>query len=515
MEKDTFINMHNIPLYDAVRRYTGSQPTVFHMPGHKLGKGIPAGYLKEIASLDVTEIPGTDNLHYPEGAVKDAQELAARAFGADKTFFLVNGSTCGIQAMIMAVCNPGGKLIVGRDCHKSVINGMILAGVKPVYLKPGFDRNFGISTVIAPPDLRKAVEENPDATGVLITRPNYYGVCSDIKEIVEIVHKHNKALMVDEAHGAHLKFSGRLPVCAMEAGADICVQSAHKTLPAFTQGSYLHVKSKSIDIEKLGYFLRMLQTSSPSYIIMSFLDIARHIMEKDGGALIDRLLDNIAWLEDAIGGNSGNSGRGNDDDGNGIGNGDESSADNGTGRRLQMLSLNNYDGSAQDRTRVVINVKNVGITGFQAAKMLRDRFNIQVDMSDLYNIVCITSIADRKRDFKKLYSSLAQIAHGYRARATVNDMPGRLPAITATDTDIPVQGCEPWDVINHSGRQVRLENSSGEICRDIIVPYPPGIAVLCPGEVITQQIIDYISGIIEAGGTVNGIGRDFEINVIG
>jgi arginine decarboxylase len=211
------------------------------MPGHKLGSGIPEEFLSQLEKLDLTEIPGLDDLHNPSGVVCEAQELAAGAFGAEKSYFLVNGSTVGLHAAISAVCRPGQRLIAGRDSHSAVINGMLLAGVRPYYFMPEYSDSFGICTGITPREVERALSENTDAEAVLITRPNYYGVCCDIEEIAKIVHSRNKILIVDEAHGPHLVFNKRLPMCALEAGADICIQSAHKTLPAFTQGAYLHM----------------------------------------------------------------------------------------------------------------------------------------------------------------------------------------------------------------------------------------------------------------------------------
>ena len=200
-------------------KYSGKSPVSFHMPGHKLGKDVNIPHDNNLYLMDVTEVPGLDNLHQPNGVIKEAQELAAKAFGADHTFFLVNGSTCGIQAAIMSLCKRGDKLIVARDCHMAAINGMMLAGVQPVYIKPEFDNSFKIPSVLQCKDIEKALIENSDVVGVYITRPNYYGVCSDIKKICGLVHSHGKVLIVDEAHGAHFKFSDKLPPSALSMTA--------------------------------------------------------------------------------------------------------------------------------------------------------------------------------------------------------------------------------------------------------------------------------------------------------
>jgi arginine decarboxylase len=473
------IKSWNAPIYNGIMKYLSENPIPFHMPGHKLGRGFPEEFAKNLSMLDLTEIPGSDNLHCPSGIIREASELASKAFCADKTFFLVNGSTCGIHAIIMTICKPGGKLIVARDCHKSVINGMMLAGVNPVYIRNGFDSEFGIPAPIQPFQVERALKENPDAQGVLITRPSYYGTCSDIKEIAAIVHSYGKILAVDEAHGAHLVFNRSLPVCAMQGGADICVQSAHKTLPALTQGSYLHVKSSKVDMERLERFLRILQTSSPSYIIMASLDMARELMETRGEDMLDRLLDHIGWLENAIGETGG----------------------------ISMLSHKKYGNCTADRTRIVLNVAGMGITGFFADEYLRSAHHIQVEMSDMNNIVCIGTVSDSREYYEKLAAALSDIAGRFRCTIPRDNACFRQP-------ELPIEEMELREVLQAAGMRIVLGRAKGMVSKDIITPYPPGIPVICPGEIISQDAIEYIYNIINSGGTVNGVGENFEVSVV-
>lgn len=520
-------DMHNLntPIYNAVKKYIDLNPLPFHMPGHKLGKGIPPEVLKNLPFMDITEIPGMDNLHYPQGIIKEAQALASEAFGSDNTFFLVNGSTSGIHAMIMALCNPGDQLIVPRDCHKSVISGMMLAGVEPVYLHPEFNQEFGITTVITPHEVEKALTNNPGAAAVLITRPNYYGVCSDIEKIAEIVHRHGKILAVDEAHGAHLKFGEGLPLCAIEGGADICVQSAHKTLPALTQGSYLHVKGERINLERLKMILRMLQTSSPSYPIMAMLDVAREIMQCYGKTLISKLLGNIELLRKQI----------------------EKEDKN---KYFRWLTGKDIPGGEKDPTRIVINVRNLGITGYEADRFLREKYNIFAEMSDLYNVVFIATIADTGESFDRLKEGLLRLLdysikdrERARAKAKVNEdkkyevnkiIKGRinninnkapntikniglnmgLPGIIIKEPGIPEQVMKLKDILYTTGTRVFLDEAEGRISKEIITPYPPGIPLVCPGEVITREIIAYIHELISNGCQVNGVGEEMDVLVV-
>ncbi|HEX3028311.1 MAG TPA: aminotransferase class I/II-fold pyridoxal phosphate-dependent enzyme [Clostridia bacterium] len=468
----------NIPIYNCIKEYIDSNPLPFHMPGHKLGRGIPEAFLNEIARLDLTEIPGTDNLHQANGSIMEAQNLAASAFDADKTFFLVNGSTCGIHAILMSACSYGDKVIVSRDCHKSVINGLLLAGANPVYIKPQYDSLFGITSYIKPSDVEKALRENPDAAGVLITRPNYYGICSDIERIAEITHSYGKLLMVDEAHGAHLIFNRGLPICAMQGGADICVQSAHKTLPALTQGAYLHVKSSRVNVSKLRNKLSMLETSSPSYILMAFLDIARAIMQEKGNDLLEELLDNIQWFGAKLSGLKG----------------------------LKLLE-GEYSGFAKtDRTRIVINVRELGITGYEAEKILRSRFGVQVEMSDMSNIVCISTIADSREHFERLYWTLEGLCKEIKNKSPNAD-------IIISDLPIPKQVIELNKTGKYNGIEIDLSSACSRVSLSVVTPYPPGIPVLCPGELITSEIVEYINGVLRSGGTVNGLMKNDKILV--
>ena len=470
------IKYTHVPIYNSIKEYTKKNPTIFHMPGHKLGKGFPNKLVKNLVTLDITEIPGTDNLHHPKGAIKKALLLAADAFGAENTFFLVNGSTCGIHAMIMSVCKPGDRLIIGRDCHKSVLGGLILARAEPIYIKPEFNQDFNISTVISPEEIQRCIRDNPDAVGVLITRPNYYGICSNITEIAKIVHSYGKVLMVDEAHGAHFRFNNRLPVCAMDAGADICVQSAHKTLPALTQGAYLHVKSTRIDIERLRFNLDLIQTSSPSYILMSYLDIARYIMNKSGKYLLDSLINNVAIFSNEL-------------------------------EKINTMRVLNTGKNDMDNTRLVINVANTGNTGYFIEKKLRLDHNIQVEMSDFYNIICICTISDRRKEFKRLYKSLKSLALKFTGSNKLITMcSGQLP--------IPDKKMSLYSAIYRKSAKVTLKDAKGLAGKNTITPYPPGIPLVCPGEIISEEIIVYIYDIIDKGGTVIGIDDDFKIEIL-
>lgn len=506
-ENDTTISDWNTPVYHAIKAYADSGTIPFHMPGHKLGRGIPDGYLSEIEKLDLTEIPGTDNLHAPTGVLKEAQELAATAFGAKESFFLVNGSTVGLHTAISAVCKHGQRLIIGRDCHKAAINGMLLAGAVPVYIMPEYSPEFGIHTGITPSTVEKALRDAPDAAGVFITRPNYYGVCSDIREIARIVHLHKKILIVDEAHGSHLVFNRRLPVCALEAGADLCIQSAHKTLPAFTQGAMLHIGSDRVDRERICYYLDMYQTTSPSYIIMAYLDIAREIMQKRGKTMLDGLLDTIeACAGELYIGEASHRGAIHGEVYEGV------ICSRGVLREdIRLLSKLDVPGFEHDGTRITVNVSGLGMTGYAVEKLLRDRFRIQVEMSDLKNIVCISTVADDRESIACLFSALTGLSALARAEGGKPDLSTGINAVNLPDfrsLTLPERTMTPQKILDAQVEKIPFEEAEGRTSGGIISPYPPGIALVCPGERFSREMIEYIKDIIRAGGVVHGIRED-------
>lgn len=466
----------NIPILDSIIEYNKNNPVPFHMPGHKLGKGFEIDEFKAIGKFDVTEIPGTDNLHFPEEAILEAQNLAAKAFGAEKTFFLVNGSTCGIHAAIMSVCSEGDKLIISRDCHKAAIGGLMLAKAVPVYVRPKIDYEFKIPLGCDIDAMIAAMDNNLDAAGIFITRPTYYGICCDIRRLVSEAHKRGMAVIVDEAHGAHFRFYSGLPICAMDAGADLCIQSTHKTLPAFTQTALLHVKGDLIDRERLAFYLRLLQTSSPSYLFLCSIDYARYVMENSGKEKLMELKNKVRDFEEEFRDNE-----------------------------YYIIQKKPDNGYEKDFTRLVINTTGLGITGYQVEKILRQDFNIQVEMSDFYNIVCILTISDNDSDYKKLSGALKKIGEKYSKKESLSD-------IIIDEHYINQENVFISEYIK--SETLPLKMAEGRICADIITPYPPGIPYICPGEIIMAETIELLYNIVNAGGRVNGLLPDGQIKVL-
>lgn len=467
----------NLPIYNKLKEYLNEKPLKFHMPGHK-GK---CSELDDICSadIDLTEIDGLDDLHSPEGCIKEAQELAASAYGVRKTFFLVNGSTGGILSAVMTVCPHGSRIIVNRDCHKSVVNAIILSGAEPVYINPQYDNDFNIPLGISYDDVRNAVETNGEITAVLLTTPNYYGVCTDIKEIAEYLHSKEIVLIVDEAHGAHLKFSDRLPVSAVESGADICVQSGHKTLATLTQGAYIHINGERIDEERLSMFLSMFQTSSPSYILMASLDYSRHLMQTKGEFLLNNLLDEINIFKQKMKENT----------------------------RFRILSEQQIGKFNLDCTRIVINTRSTGKSGYETEEYLRDEYKIYAEMADLNNVVFIASIFDQKCEFNRLYEAFYEINKKFNKDCICNNKYNRL-------IEIPEKLISPGDVFGSKMKKIHLSESIGYVCYNIITPYPPGVPIICPGERIEKEMVELINEIVLQGGKVTGLTKDNMINVV-
>lgn len=471
----TLIN--RCPLYEGILDYINEKNVSFHMPGHKNGKGILK--IKEIPDfkdnllfIDQTEVPGLDNLHLPEDIIMEAQEMAARAFRSDFTYFLVNGTTCGVYSMILGVTNHGDKIIVPRNSHRAVAGALIIGGLWPVYYEPDVDLEKGIAVSVSPERIEQAIRENPDAKAVLVTNPTFYGTCSDIEKIADIVHKYNMVFLVDEAHGAHLPFHREFPINAMDAGADIAAQSAHKTLSSFTQSSMLHVRRGRVDIEKIEFMLRLTQTTSPSYILMASLDLARFQMEEHGEELLSNLLDMVCDFREKV---------------------------NGIpdiycfGREI----IGKYNVVDLDPTKITINFKNFGIPGTKIADILRRDHRIQVELSDLYNILAMGTIGDERENYDRLYDAIYDISVKYSSEREVKD----IPEVTWR---LPYQALSPREAVYEPMEMVDFKKSDGRVSAEIIAPYPPGIPVILPGEIITNDIIENILKVKAAGIKING-----------
>ena len=455
-------------------------PVSFHMPGHK-GSRIyrENGYgdfLDKIMDCDITEIPGADNLFQTEGIIAETMKRYEKLYGVKKSYLLVNGSSGGLIAAILACVRPGGKLIMARNSHKSIFNALGLASIEPVYAYPEEAEGCGILGEITAEEVARCIDENPEAEAVILPSPNYYGICSDIKAIAEEVHKRGKVLIVDQAHGAHLKFFGKyggagaalcgsFPESAEEQGADIVINSIHKTLASFTQSALLNLCSDRVNPFLLEDKLQTIESSSPSYPMMATLDINADLLENAGERLIRRWADNLDYFY----------------------------AEACKIPGLSVLMPKNLD-----RTKLNIDMSAYGINGNQLEEMLMER-DIFIELVTGNIVMCMTGIGNTRRDYERLLEALSEIAAQQRGAAEKRGefKKAEQPQVL---TRILEQRAVPVEK-----EFVPLKEAAGRVCASSIIPYPPGIPIVCPGEVIDEDVLEYIRERREAGEKVIGL----------
>lgn len=423
-------------------------------------------------SIDLINIGPLDDLHTPKGIIKEAQKLAAEAFGADYTFFSVQGTSGAIMAMIMSVCGPGDKIIVPRNVHKSVMSAIIFSGAIPIFIHPVVDEKLGISHGITTDAVSKALEQHPDAKALLVINPTYFGIAADLKKIVEIAHSYRVPVLVDEAHGVHIHFHEDLPLSAMQAGADMAATSVHKLGGSMTQSSILNMKEGLVSHKRVQSVLSMLTTTSTSYLLLASLDVARKQLATKGREMLDRTIKLAQSIRRQI----------NEID------------------RLYCVGEEILGTKATfdyDPTKLIISVKNLGISGYEAEKWLRENYNIEVELSDLYNILCLITPGDTEEEGRILVEALRELAKNCKKTCKNNDRPVLLP-------EIPVLALSPRDAFYAETELVPFDESEGRIIAEFIMVYPPGIPIFIPGEIITMENLHYIKKNIEVGLPVQG-----------
>ncbi|SEU31661.1 aminotransferase class I/II-fold pyridoxal phosphate-dependent enzyme [Paenibacillus sp. NFR01] len=492
------------PLYEMLEQYRTQGNITYHVPGHKNGQAYreprDAGFLGEVMRHDVTEITGTDDLHHPEGVIKEAQELAADCFGAEESYFLVGGSTAGNLALILTVCKiPGDLILVQRNVHKSVIHGLMLAGARAVFLEPLLDEGSGLAVVPAPETIGAALAAYPQAAAVLLTLPNYYGMGCDISAVAELCHAAGAVLLVDEAHGAHYGLHPALPAGALAAGADGVVQSTHKMLPALTMGAMLHVQGPRLDRALLRQRLAMVQSSSPSYPLMASLDLARRLVHTEGAeaftaglAAVDALQRGLAelprfrLLQPAARQQSSGGAR--------------AAADPAPPPRPAAYT-------AQDPFKAVICDAAGVLGGFELQRRLEEK-GIVPEMSDDRHVVLAFSLGSKAEDSALLLEALRQIAGEAPA-----DKPaaGTQPEIALSTWNNHAEGkiSEPVAFslkpsTESETESVPLEYSTGRAAAEMIVPYPPGIPLLYPGETVRADTVAWLIRLRNGGAKFQG-----------
>lgn len=464
------------PLFSGLLEHAKKNPIQFHIPGHKKGAGIDPEFRNFIGenalSIDLINIAPLDDLHQPRGMIKKAQDLAAEAFGADYTFFSVQGTSGAIMTMIMSVCGPGDKIIVPRNVHKSVMSAIVFSGAIPIFIHPEIDTQLGISHGITVDSVEKTLKEHPDAKGLLVINPTYFGFAGDLKKIVDLAHSYNIPVLVDEAHGVHIHFHDDLPLSAMQAGADMAATSVHKLGGSMTQSSILNVREGLVSPKRIQSVLSMLTTTSTSYLLLASLDVARKRLATEGKDLLDRTIALAQSIRQRV-----------------------NKIENLYCVGNEMLgSQATFD---YDPTKLIISVKNLGLTGHDVEKWLREKHNIEVELSDLYNILCLVTLGDSKDDADKLVAALEDLSKEFQDYSKTVHVEVMLP-------DIPVLAVSPREAFYSETELIPFEEAEGRIIAEFVMVYPPGIPIFIPGEIITKENLIYIQKNLEAGLPVQG-----------
>lgn len=444
-------------LYENIRDYVDSDILPMHMPGHK--RNLPEFLSALSAELDITEIADFDNLHSANGLLKESMHLAADVYSAHKSYFLVNGSTCGIAAAIYTLCRKGSKILVARNCHRSVYNSIELTGLEPCYIYPEYDNGFGIFTSIKPETVEKAISENPDAEVLILTFPTYEGICSDIEAICRIAHSSGVKVIVDSAHGAHFGFADGFPVSAVSCGADIVIQSLHKTLPSLTGTALAHI-SENVDSNMFEHSLSVFETSSPSYLFLSSIDGCIHWLNDCGkkeiekwGRELDALYKKLEKLT-----------------------------------KIKITYISPIDSAFdKDKSKICINVSDTGMNGYQFADILRKKYKIEAEMYTVNYVLLMTSPFDSEDAYDRVFYALSALDK-YLIKQNAN-------SVFCPNTDKPLIRMNPYDALRSEFRYVPLNEAEGHICAEYVIAYPPGIPIIVPGEIITASLIRYIEKI--------------------
>lgn len=467
------MNQEKAPVYDALEEFRRNRVVPFDVPGHKRGRGNPELVKllgKRCVELDVNSMKPLDNLCHPISVIKEAEDLAADAFGASHAFLMVGGTTSAVQTMVLTACKKGEKIILPRNVHRSVINALVVNGATPIYVNPDMDKRLGIALGMKISQVEKAIEENPDAVAILVNNPTYYGICSNLRKIVEIAHEHNMLVLVDEAHGTHFYFGENMPVSAMAAGADMASVSMHKSGGSLTQSSFL-LTGPAVSPGYVRQVINLTQTTSASYLLLASLDISRRNLALAGREYFAEVEKIAAYARAEI---------------NKIG-----------GYYAYGEELINGDSVFDfDTTKLTVYTLDIGLAGIEVYDYLRDEYDIQLELGDIGNVLAYISIGDRMRDVERLVSALYDIRRRYsRDRSGLFDHEYINPSVVMTPQEAFYAPKE---------EMIPIRETCGRICTEFVMSYPPGIPILAPGERITQEIIDYIVYAKEKGCSITG-----------
>lgn len=473
------------PLLEAIEAYVNSDPAPFDVPGHKMGRlsNELSDYIgSEVFRMDINAPLGLDNLYHPDGVIKEAEDLFADAYGADEALFSVNGTTGGIMTMIVGIIDAKEKIILPRNVHKSVINALILSGGFPIFVAPDVDQDTGIANGVPTENYVRAMEENPDAKALFVINPTYFGVTSDLRAICEEAHRRGVIVIVDEAHGAHLNFNDEMPLSAMEAGADISAMSVHKTGGSLTQSSVILVRRTRINFSRIQRVFAMFSSTSPSHILLASLDAARKKLVFEGKKLLDQALSLAAYAREKI------------DAIPGFYCFDKSYCDR-PGR---------YD---FDLTKLVVNVSEVGLSGFEIFRLIRKESNIQLELGEVSEVLAVVGIGTTKNDIDRLIAAFRRISDEYYEQTEAREVPH-------FRYEYPELVVRPREAFHAPSKIVLLEAAVGEISAESLMVYPPGIPIAIPGEVISQDALKLVAFYEKSGGVLLSDSPDGYIKVI-
>ena len=460
------------PIYEALDKFSKMRVVPFDVPGHKRGRGNPelVNLLGEkCVSMDVNSMKPLDNLCHPVSVIRDAENLAADAFGAHHAFLMVGGTTSAVQSMVMSAVQAGQKIILPRNVHRSVMGALVLCGAVPVYVNPECDAKLGIPLGMSLSQLKRTIECTPDAKAILVNNPTYYGICSDLRSIVKLAHEHNMLVLVDEAHGTHLYFGENLPVSAMAAGADMAAVSMHKSGGSLTQSSLL-LTGPRVNADHVRQIINLTQTTSASYLLPSSLDISRRNLALRGKESFAAVCELADYARSEI---------------NDLG-----------GWYAYSKELINGDSIFDfDSTKLSVYTLDMGLAGIEVYDLLRDEYDIQIEFGDLGNILAYLSIGDRKRDVERLVSALSEIGRLYAKDRT---------GMMENEYIPPVVAVTPQYAFYAPKKSLPIEETAGYICSEFVMCYPPGIPILAPGERVTTKILEYIAYAKEKGCQLTG-----------
>ena len=468
----TELDQNRAPIYEALERFRQMRVVPFDVPGHKRGRGNPelAAFLgQQCVGVDVNSMKPLDNLCHPISVIRDAERLAATAFGAANAFLMVGGTTSSVQSMVLTACKRGDEIILPRNVHRSVINALVLCGAVPVYVNPEVDQRLGISLGMKREQVQKAIREHPGAVAVLVNNPTYYGVCSDLRAIVRMAHEAGMLCLADEAHGTHFYFGDGLPVSAMQAGADMAAVSMHKSGGSLTQSSLL-LTGPGVHAGYVRQIINLTQTTSGSYLLMSSLDISRRNLALRGREVFRQV---VAMAEYARG---------------------EINAVGGYyafGREL----INGNAVFDFDTTKLSVHTLDIGLAGIEVYDILRDEYDIQIEFGDIGNILAYLSMGDRSQEVERLVSALAEIRRRYHTDGT---------GLLSQEYIDPEVVTSPQQAFYADKISLPLRQAEGRVCSEFVMCYPPGIPILAPGERVTGEILDYIEYAKSKGCSMTG-----------